>query len=85
MNEEEPERDIITYPKQNPESEAIIEDPGLLPDFTGKNMRDVLKRIKSLGLQVTLEGTGLAFRQTPEPGVPVDNITRVKVRFRPPM
>lgn len=55
-----------------------------LPDFRGLTIREVLKDISSLGLDITFEGSGRAFDQDPKPGVPMDGITSVKVRFRPP-
>jgi len=64
--------------------EVSQEGPGLLPDFKGRSMRDVLKTARSLGLEVIPEGTGLAFTQKPEPGIPLDKITQVRVGFRPP-
>jgi cell division protein FtsI (penicillin-binding protein 3) len=64
--------------------EVSQEGPGLLPDFKGRSMRDVLKTARSLGLAVIPDGTGLAFRQKPEPGIPMDKITQVSVSFRPP-
>jgi len=60
------------------------EGPGLLPDFKGRTIRDVLKTGRSLGLEVVPEGTGLAFSQQPSPGLPLDKITQVRVSFRPP-
>jgi hypothetical protein len=33
---------------------------------------------------VVLEGTGLAVRQTPEPGSPLDRVDLVRVNFSPP-
>jgi hypothetical protein len=60
------------------------EGPGLLPDFKGRTMREVLKTGRSLGLEIVPEGTGLAFSQQPAPGLPLDKITQVKVSFRPP-
>ena len=64
--------------------EVSQEGPGLLPDFKGRSMRDVLKTARSLGVEVIPDGTGLAFTQQPEPGIPLDKITQVRVRFRPP-
>jgi cell division protein FtsI (penicillin-binding protein 3) len=58
--------------------------PGLLPDFKGRTMREVLKAGRSLGLAVLPEGTGLAFTQEPAPGLPLDKISQVRVSFRPP-
>jgi cell division protein FtsI (penicillin-binding protein 3) len=70
--------------KRSVHVEVSQEGPGLLPDFKGRSMRDVLKTGRSLGLAVIPDGTGLAFRQKPEPGVPMDKITQVSVSFRPP-
>jgi cell division protein FtsI (penicillin-binding protein 3) len=64
--------------------EVSQEGPGLLPDFKGRSMRDVLKTGRSLGLEVIPDGTGLAFFQKPEPGIPLDKISQVRVSFRPP-
>ena len=68
-----------------PEPKVDKRDAGLLPDFSGLSMREVLRRGRSLGLKVVMEGTGLAFRQTPGPGSLLQKITTVKVNFRPPM
>ena len=57
---------------------------GFLPDFRGLGMREVLKKGRSLGVKVLLEGTGLAVKQTPGPGSPLQRISTVEVRFRPP-
>lgn len=57
---------------------------GVLPDFRGLGMRDVLKKGRSLGLKVVLEGTGMAIRQEPEPGSSLKKIDTVTVNFSPP-
>jgi cell division protein FtsI (penicillin-binding protein 3) len=64
--------------------ELVQEGPNRLPDFSGKNMREVLRGGKSLGLKVVLEGTGLAFKQAPEPGHPLSQVSEIRVSFRPP-
>ncbi|MBW1803190.1 MAG: transpeptidase family protein, partial [Deltaproteobacteria bacterium] len=56
-----------------------------LPDFRGRTMREVLKEGTALGLKVLLEGTGFAIGQVPGPGAVLDQITTVKVKFKPPM
>ena len=58
---------------------------GQLPDFTGLGMREVLKRGRALGLKVCLEGSGLAIKQNPDPGSPLETVQSVKVNFKPPM
>lgn len=62
----------------------VLENPGLLPDFRGKTMREVLKRGSELGLQVIIEGTGLAVTQSPEPGAFLGEVSSVRISFRPP-
>jgi len=57
---------------------------GTMPDFRGLGMREVLKEGRALGLKVCLEGTGLADKQYPKPGVPLKRVHMVKVRFSPP-
>lgn len=59
-------------------------EPGALPDFRGLGIREVLKRTRSLGLEVLFEGSGLAVKQHPKPGVSLQRIKTVKVSFRSP-
>jgi len=64
--------------------EVSQEGPGLLPDFRGQTMREVLRGGKALGVKVVVDGTGLAVAQKPEPGAPLAKVTQVSVAFRPP-
>jgi cell division protein FtsI (penicillin-binding protein 3) len=64
--------------------EVSQEGPGMLPDFRGQTMREVLTGGKSLGVKVSVDGTGLAVAQRPEPGCPLSKVTEVSVSFRPP-
>jgi cell division protein FtsI (penicillin-binding protein 3) len=64
--------------------ELVQEGPNRLPDFSGQSMREVLREGKSLGLKVVLEGTGLAFKQAPDPGHPLSHVSEIRVSFRPP-
>jgi cell division protein FtsI (penicillin-binding protein 3) len=64
--------------------EVSQEGPGLLPDFRGQTMREVLRGGRSLGVNVLVDGTGLAVAQNPEPGSPLNKVTQVSVSFRPP-
>jgi len=57
---------------------------GLLPDFRGMGMREVLKRGRALGLKVSLKGSGLAVKQKPEAGSPLNAVNSVSVSFNPP-
>jgi cell division protein FtsI (penicillin-binding protein 3) len=64
--------------------EVVQEGPNRLPDFSGMSMREVLQGGKTLGVKVMLEGTGLAFKQVPEPGAYLNQVSEVRVSFRPP-
>jgi len=64
--------------------EVTQEGPGLVPDFRGQTMREVLRGGQSLGVRVAVDGTGLAVAQTPEPGSPLNKVSQVTVSFRPP-
>ncbi len=57
---------------------------GRLPDFGGQSMREVMKLGSALGLKLRFEGSGLAVKQNPAPGEPLQGIKSVKVLFRPP-
>jgi cell division protein FtsI (penicillin-binding protein 3) len=57
---------------------------GALPDFSGLGMREVLKRGRALGLKVHLVGTGLAVKQQPDAGTPLQEVAAVRISFRPP-
>ncbi len=70
--------------RDDPKPKRLAAAGGVLPDFTGLGMREVLRRGTALGLRVVPEGTGLAVTQKPEPGSALSKITTVKVNFRPP-
>jgi cell division protein FtsI (penicillin-binding protein 3) len=56
---------------------------GVVPDFRGLSMREVLREGRWLGLQIVPEGSGLAFQQVPLPGSPLTK-NEILVSFRPP-
>ncbi|MBW2609004.1 MAG: PASTA domain-containing protein [Deltaproteobacteria bacterium] len=82
--EERLETDDIEGPKFDPGLRPETENNGLLPDFRGQSMREVLRWGSSQGLKVLLEGSGLAVKQDPGPGSSLKKMTSVKVSFRPP-
>jgi len=81
-------KDVKNHAKQKsssvPNRTTLKVEDGTLPDFRGLGMRDVLKKGRSLGLKVLLVGTGLAVKQAPTPGTPLNRVSTVKVKFRPP-
>ena len=66
------------------DNSALRAKAGLLPDFTGLGMREVLKKGRFLGLKMHLDGTGLAFKQEPDAGSLIQKTKMVRVSFRPP-
>lgn len=75
---------ISSSNRKNSPPQKVQTGNNQLPDFRGLTIREVLKDISSLGLDITFEGSGRAFDQEPKPGVPLDGITSVRVSFRPP-
>jgi cell division protein FtsI (penicillin-binding protein 3) len=70
---------------ESPYKPILVREANLLPDFRGKTMREVLKKGNELGLDVLIDGSGMAISQEPFPGSPLKGIKTVKVSFRPPV
>ena len=56
----------------------------LVPDVTGMPVTEVNRLLKSYGLALQIEGSGLAVSQSPAAGTTVNPTTQVAVRFEPP-
>jgi cell division protein FtsI (penicillin-binding protein 3) len=52
-----------------------------VPDFRGRSVREVVAESASLGLQLDMQGRGVALRQWPPAGTPVAQGTTVRVAF----
>jgi cell division protein FtsI (penicillin-binding protein 3) len=64
---------------------AADEDGGIVvPDFTGKTMREVTESCLRLGLDPVLVGSSLAAQQTPEAGTKVRRGSKIIVEFETP-
>jgi len=57
--------------------------PGVVPDFTGKTVREVVSLSASIGLPVELRGTGFALRQLPAAGSAIYPGRSIAVEFSP--
>jgi len=55
-----------------------------VPDVTGLPVTEANRLLKSYGLELEIEGSGLAVSQSPDAGTTVNPTTRVAVRFEPP-
>jgi cell division protein FtsI (penicillin-binding protein 3) len=76
-----------TQPKLLSSPEVLISpDEGgiVVPDFSGKTMRDVTESCMRLGLDPVLIGTNVAIQQSLAPGATVRRGTKVKVEFGDP-
>ncbi len=72
---------------QQPPEVVMSADEGgdiVVPDFTGKTMRDVGENCIRLGLNPVLVGTNVAIQQSPDPGARVRRGTKVMVEFGDP-
>jgi cell division protein FtsI (penicillin-binding protein 3) len=62
---------------------GVAEEPGVMPDFAGKTMRQVMLTAQRLGLDLKLVGSGKAISQNPPPGQVLQGQTRGVVKFAP--
>jgi cell division protein FtsI (penicillin-binding protein 3) len=53
----------------------------VVPDFRGKSIRDVMQTASSDGIEVMIEGSGLARAQLPLPGQPLRRGERIRIVF----
>ena len=53
----------------------------VVPDFRGKSMRDAMEAASANGLEVTVEGSGVARAQLPLPGTPLHPGDRIRIIF----
>jgi cell division protein FtsI (penicillin-binding protein 3) len=78
-------KDPVTILSLNASQEEITPVlPGILPDFKGLNIREVLREARILGLAVEPQGTGMAVRQEPRAGSPLKTGEKIQVFFKPP-
>jgi len=64
-------------------SSRVAEEPGVMPDFSGKSLREVFLIAQRLGLNLKLVGSGIAVSQSPTPGQILQGQTQGVVKFEP--
>lgn len=64
-------------------AKEIPEEPGVMPDFSGKTLRRVVLTAQKLGLDLKFVGSGKAVAQTPAPGQILQGEVQGIVRFQP--
>lgn len=67
-----------------PDEKLKLEQKDILPDFTGRNMRETLKILNALGAKPNLVGSGVAYKQNPAPGSRVYPGMIVTIWFKTP-
>ena len=72
---------------QNPNPQSAIRDPQservfVMPDFRGRGVRAVTQACAQMNLVISLNGSGLAFRQSPAAGAKVRAGETCKVQFQ---
>lgn len=78
----ESDRRVLSPPIQ-PKAEEFLEEPGVMPDFSGKSIRQVVQTAQRLGLELKLVGSGRAVAQTPAPGQILQGEMKGIVKFQP--
>jgi cell division protein FtsI (penicillin-binding protein 3) len=58
----------------------VIQGP-VVPDYRGKSMRDVVEEASADGIDVMIEGSGVARAQLPQPGKPLRPGQRIRIVF----
>lgn len=56
----------------------------LMPDFTGLSIKEVLEISMETGIDVKIVGSGIAVKQYPPPGTPLNKETRCVIEFSQP-
>jgi cell division protein FtsI (penicillin-binding protein 3) len=59
---------------------AVPQGP-IVPDFRGKSMRDVIEESSARGIDVMIEGSGVARAQAPLPGSPLRQGEQIRIVF----
>jgi membrane peptidoglycan carboxypeptidase len=75
-------RDLTVDQVEVPPELVWSDEALVVPDVQGLAMRDVLALVDGSGLQLSLEGVGVAFAQAPEPGARLLAGERLEVRFQ---
>ncbi len=79
------EEQKISGPLAQAKAVEVSEEPGIMPDFSGKSIRQVVQTAQRLGLDLQLVGSGRAIAQSPSPGRVLQGNTKGVVRFQSPI
>ena len=74
-----PPNPVAAAPAAKPADEKIA--GSTVPDFRGKSMRDVVEETSASGMDVMIEGSGVARAQVPLPGSPLRQGEQIRIVF----
>jgi len=78
---DEDQDEIPPAPATAPAPAPVLFAGPVVPDFRGKSLRDVMETASSDGIEVMIEGSGLARAQLPLPGQPLRRGERIRIVF----
>ena len=77
-------RDAEREPPAEPAAGMSPDGEALMPDLTGKSLRQALALLGALDVDVAVAGRGLVVRQTPAPGTPLGPGASCRLELAPP-
>ena len=63
--------------------DTLRADDRIIPDFEGLSIREALRIAQKMKIEVSINGSGMAFRQAPRAGAKLTGRTQVMIYFRP--
>jgi cell division protein FtsI (penicillin-binding protein 3) len=72
---------VAVAPPAKPAGDKIANGTSTVPDFRGKSMRDVVEETSASGMDVMIEGSGVARAQVPLPGSPLRQGEQIRIVF----
>jgi hypothetical protein len=76
-----PPSPVAAVPAAKPAGDKIAGGTSTVPDFRGKSMRDVVEETSASGMEVMIEGSGVARAQVPLPGSPLRQGEQIRIVF----
>ena len=77
-------RDAEREPSVDPAGGMSPDGEALMPDLTGKSLRQALALLGALDVNVAVAGRGIVVRQTPSPGTPLSSGASCRLELAPP-
>jgi cell division protein FtsI (penicillin-binding protein 3) len=77
-------RDAEREPPADPAAGMSPDGEALMPDLTGKSLRQALALLGALDVNVAVAGRGIVIRQTPSPGTPLSSGASCRLELAPP-